>query len=265
MVSIINKKGHHEPKKYFNGNGELNNRQTLTEQKLDTPEKLSVHDIENLCSNFLVNKIYYKMANQQNREEALQISANVILNKGEMIKNQLEENDLEIKKTNENKESQYQNLNNSNPDIKDNNQESNRATTPTNFQLPQNGKFDITKISGGTLSEVIAKITEILAGKSGADFKSCVDNFSAMIEVLAAPEVEKKFAEAVGFLAKDPLLVADIKDILKDSKAAVIFNEAIENNFSNSDKKAFDEVKGVDLQSRRQENIDEGKNSGKQR
>ena len=61
------------------------------------------------------------------------------------------------------------------------------------------------------------------------------------------------------------LLVVDIKDLLKDSKAAVIFNKAIENNFSNSEKKAVDEVKNDYLQSRRQENIDEGKNSGNQR
>ena len=104
----------------------------------------------------------------------------------------------------------------------------------------------------------------MLAGKSGADLKNGADNFSAMFEVLAAPEVEKKFDETMKFLAKDPVLVADIKDILKDTKAADIFDKAIENNFSDSEKKAVDEARD-DLQSRRQENINEGKNSGKQR
>ena len=264
MVSTIDKKGNHQPKKYFEGEGKLDNIQKLTEQKLVTPEKLDDHDIENLCSKFLVNKIYYKMANQQNREDALQIAADVILNKGRMIKDQLDRNDLEIKKATEQKENKDQNFNRGNEDIKNNNQKSVAVEAPNPRQQPAE-KVDITKISGGTLSEVIAKITEMLAGKSGADLKNGVDNFSAMIEVLAAPEVEKKFAETVGFLAKDPLLVVDIKDLLKDSKAAVIFSKAIENNFSNSEKKAVDEVKNDYLQSRRQENIDEGKNSGNQR
>lgn len=261
MASKIDKKGNHQPKKYFEGDGKLDNIQKLTEQKLATPEKLDDHDIENLCSKFLMNIIYYKMAKKQNRDKALQIAADVILNKGAEIKNQLDRNDLEIKKADEQKENKDQNLNKGNTN---NDQKSVAMEAPNPGQQPAE-KVDITKISGGTLSEVIAKITEMLAGKSGADLKNGVNNFSAMIEVLSAPEVEKKFAEAIGFLAKDPLLVADIKDLLKDTKAAGIFDKAVENNFSNSDKKAVDEINVGDLQSRRQENINEGKNSGNQR
>ncbi len=228
MANKIPKKGDHEPTKYFEGEGKLSNSEKLTEQKITVPQEFSEYDVENLCSKYLMNIIYYKMAKKRKREEALNIAANVILKKGEEIKNQLNQNDLAI----QNQVGQSQN--------------------PSN---PKGGKADIPKISGGTLSEVISKMNEMLAGKSGAEFDKGAQNFSAMIEVLASPEVEKKFADVMQHLAKDPVLVASIQDILKDTKAAGIFDQAIVNNLSADQQKAVAQVNQGEIVSRKQENI----------
>jgi hypothetical protein len=251
-ATSIPKKGDHEPTKYFEDE-KLSNTEKLTESKIDKPEEFSEYDIENLCSKYLMNIIYYKMAKKRKREEALEIAANVILKKGEEIKNQLNQNDLEGKKG-------------QNKDVKSDTKvdlgaknsvevpQTQDATTQ-DAPNPKGEKSDIPKISGGTLSEVIAKITEMLAGKSGAELKNGADNLSAMFEVLSSPQVENKFADVMGYLAQDPILVADIKDFLKDTKSATIFDQAIQNNLSANQQQAVSQVSQSDIDFRRQENI----------
>ncbi|MES2677218.1 MAG: hypothetical protein V4612_02745 [Pseudomonadota bacterium] len=250
MASKIDKKGDHEPNKYFEGEAVLTAQEKITEQKLLDPQKLNESDIENLTSKFLMNKIYYKMAKRKKREEALKIAAGVVLGKGQKIKNQLEVNDEQIKKTNQkNPQNDQKNL-----AAQNQNQNQNAASQSAN---PKGGKADIPKISGGTLSEVIAKITEMMAGKSGAAFKTGADNFAAMVEVLAAPEVQIKFDETMKYLAKDPVLVVGIQDVLQNTSAANIFAQAVEKNFSAAQKQAISTVSFADLQARNFENFQE--------
>ncbi len=227
MANKIPKKGDHEPTKYFEGEGKLSNSEKLTEQKITTPEEFSEYDIENLCSKYLMNIIYYKMAKKRKREAALNIAANIVLKKGQEIQAQLGANDLAISKGQD------------------------KSQSPN----PKGGKADIPKISGGTLSEVISKMTEMLAGKSGAEFKKGANNLGAMIEVLASPEVEKKFADVIQHLAKDLVLVATIKDILKDTKALPIFDQAILNNLNVDQQKAVSQINEGEVISRQQDNI----------
>jgi len=242
-ATSIPKKGDHEPTKYFEDE-KLSNTEKLTESKLDKPEEFSENDIENLCSKYLMNILYYKMAKKHKREEALDIAANIILKKGEEIKNQLNQNDLDIKKD-------------QNKDAVKGGAETSKTqdATTQNVPNPKGEKSDIPKISGGTLSEVIAKITEMLAGKSGAELKNGADNLSAMFEVLLSPQVENKCADVIKNLAQDPILVADIKDFLKDTKSATIFDQAIQNNLSANQQQAASQVNQGDLDLRRQENM----------
>jgi len=172
------------------------------------------------------------MAKKKHREKALIISANIIVKKGLELQNKLNQNDSAISKTD--KLGQEQTIGN---------------------DADKAGKSDIPKISGGTLSEVITKITEMLSGKSGSDLKNGANNFSAMIEVLSAPEVSKKFSQTMICLAQDPVLVVVIKDLLKDTKASNIFASAIDQNFSASEKAAVSAVLPSDVELRKQENI----------
>ena len=248
MANKLPKKADHEPNKYFEGDGTLTETEKLTEQKITAPQEFGEYDLEAICSKFLVNKIYYKMAKKKRREKALTIAANVIVKKGAELQNKLNHNDAEISKKAKPDQNQNKNLA---VGI-----DNNKPAEPMPKPLPEKaGKSDIPKISGGTLSEVIAKITEMLSGKSGSDLKSGANNFAAMIQVLASPEVEKKFDETMKCLAKDSILVADIKDILKDTKAALIFADAINKNFSVDEKAAVSAVSSSDLGLRRQENI----------
>jgi hypothetical protein len=247
MPKKLPKKGDHEPKKYFEGEAVLSETEKLTEQKITTPEKFEEYDIEALCSKFFVNKVYYKMAKRKRREKALAIAANVVLEKGVQLQEKLNQNDLQTDK----KSPSDQNKN-----LSQNLSQSQKSSELSKINSPEKaGKSDIPKISGGTLSEVIAKITEMLAGKSGRDFQKGANNLAAMIETLATPEVEKKFGETIKCLAQDLVLVADIKEILKDTKAASIFNLAIDQNFSAAQKADLNNVSKAELNSRRQENI----------
>ncbi len=257
MANKLPKKGDHQPTKYFEGDGKLTNAEKLTEQKINVPQELNGYDIENLCSKFLMNILYYKMANQKKRDQALTIAAKIILEKGSEIQNQLNKNDAELQKEASPKENLTTQTN------AQTTAQSNQAAAPSptskespkESASPKGGKSDIPKISGGTLSEVIAKITEMLAGKSGAALKAGAANLGALVEVLATPEVEKKFAETMTFLAKDPVLVADLKDYLQGTNAAEVFSAAIDKNFSADQKSAVDQVSAGDLSARRVENI----------
>lgn len=228
----IPKKGEHEPTKYFEDE-KLNNTEKLTESKINNPEEFNEVDIENLCSKYLMNIIYYKMAKKRKRQEALEVAANIILKKGEEIKNQLNQNDLDIKNS-----------------AKDSGQKSGQV----NESNPKGGKADIPKISGGTLSEVIAKMTEMLSGKTGDDLQKGANNLGAMFEVLSAPEIGQKFSDVMQHLAIDPILVADIRDILKDTKAAGVFEQAMQNHLTPAQQKDVNSVSQADIGFRRQEN-----------
>lgn len=244
MANKIPKKGDHEPTKYFEGEGKLNNSEKLTEQKITVPQEFSEYDIENLCSKYLMNIMYYKMAKKRKREEALNIAANVVLKKGEEIKNQLNQNDLEISK----KKDQT---------VKSDSAVQGQEAAQTQSEPnPKGGKADIPKISGGTLSEVISKMNEMLSGKSGAEFDKGAQNFSAMIEVLASPEVEKKFADVMQHLAVDPILVVGIEKNLEGTKGASIFAQAVE-GLNNEQKQAISNVRDADVALRQAENASE--------
>ena len=239
-----------EPNKYFEGDAYLSEVERLTEKKIFAGQEIDNHDIENLCSgNLLVNKLYCRMSAKKRRKKAIVTAANVILMSGRAIQNQINKNDQNATKAAEKSPDKKQG---DNLEVQNNNQESSKTATKNN---PQNAKSEIPKISGGTLSEIITKITEMLAGKSDASLKSGVDNFGAMIEVLAMPEVEKKLADAMIILAKDPILVADIKDVLKGVSAGQIFNEAIDKCLSKDEKLAVSLVSNEALNVRRAENM----------
>lgn len=152
------------------------------------------------------------------RQDALDMAAKAIVNEGVAIKAQLQGNDVA--------------------------QSSEGNTTD-----------DVSRISGGTLAEVMTKITEILAGKTGNDLETGANNFAAMCEVLATQV--SKCDEVVTVLAKDPVLVADVKDVLSkaNNKAGKdAFDEAIEKNCSDAQKDKIAGVSDDELKGRREEN-----------
>lgn len=258
-----------QPNKYFEGEPvfdeqeEESAKKIVKSEEVEDAENLSDDDIEKLCSKFLMNKLYYKLAKTRKRETALKVAANVIVKKGEKIQEQLQLNDLKLKKDTSVKDK----IGKEGLGIKDvgsnsKNQQSENSTNLENKNLEnssensqENSTSDIAKISGGTLSEVIAKITEMMAGKSGPVLGEDIANFGAMVEVLASPGLEDKFADTMNHLGKDPVLVADIQDLLKDSPASQVFNDAIENNLGTQVKSAVNQVSASDLAARRQENI----------
>ncbi len=211
----------HQPTKYFEGNG-LSAAQEAIKQMLSAPEKLNGGNINELCSfnGKTVNRLYYAEAINGHRNEALKIAAEVIVAKGREIKDQLDRDE-------------------NGPQISNSNQEKNQANQPTQ----PSGKDDIPKISGGTLSEIITKITEILAGKSGQDLEKGADNFSALFEVLESQKTQAKFDEVVKILSDKPDVVANIKEILKDSEGGKIFDAAIERNSNNKETSSNAEAK----------------------
>ena len=236
---VFNSEDGHQPNKYFEGDAILSEVERLVEHKILTNKEMEDRDIENLCSgNFLVNKIYYRMSAKKRRKKAIALAANIILANGVAIKNQINANDQNILK---NKEKEPQN----------HIQEPSQATTQS---TPSNAKSEILRISGGTLSEIITKIAEMLAGKSGANLQSGANNFGAMIEVLAMPEVEAKFADSVKILAKDPILVADINDVLRKTNSSTAFGGVVGKYLGEDEKQAINLVSAEDLNKRRAEN-----------
>ena len=224
---IYNSEDGHSPNKYFEGDATLNEVEKLTEKKIFSMEEIDEHDVENLCYGSLTNKLYCRMQPKKRRKRAIGFAAHIILTKGKEIQSQINKNDALIE----------------------------QSKTTAQSIPPQNGKSDIPRISGGTLSEVITKMTEMLAGKSGVSLKSGADNFAAMIEVLSSQEVVNKFADTMKIIAKDPILVADIKDVLKETSAGPIFSGAIDKYCNKIEKQAVSLVSSEDLSARRAENM----------
>lgn len=246
MSSKIKYNPPHQPNKYYNR--EATNQEAVIQRNLLNSKDLKSVEIEKLCSEesalFLVNDTYLKLASKGERDEALDIAAKVIANHGAEIKDELKNNGLE---ENSLPQENLANQNQSQPQSQE-------------TQAPQGNSLAdaIAKISGGTLSEIIAKITEIMAGRSGADLQNGAENLGAVFEVLNGTELLDK---AVGeFLVQDPVLVADIKNVLGNAKSGLeAFDNVIDRNFTAQQKDAVNNVTPEQLGDRRKANIQEQK------
>ena len=232
-------------------NNTMTYAETLTIKTLDNPKELQDRDIKNLTSNNLVDKAYRQILRDgKTRDKVIDTAANIILKKGQEIKTQLKQNDLEASK----EQSQGNNLN-----IQNNNQESIASTN----QPEQNTTGDITGISGSTISQIIAKIIEILASRTDQDLQPEINNFANMIEVITDPKLQEKLNETMQFLAKDPILVVDIKDHLVETSASEIFDSAIKKYLTDEQKTHIEKVTKEQLEVRRQENKEKNKEDQK--
>jgi hypothetical protein len=112
--------------------------------------------------------------------------------------------------------------------------------TKISQELQQNKSSaqDIGKISGKTMSEIMQKITEYLAGKSGEDLQNAIVNVGAMIGILLkTPELQNKFNDAISILIdKSPIVAADIKDYLDQTNISKSFADFLDKNLTKDQK-----------------------------
>jgi anthranilate phosphoribosyltransferase len=215
------------PKAYHDVNSERSKQADITAKRIATGSELNKHDIENTCKNEFVSRTYYDEAGRKdNRDGALEMAAQTVVDYGREIKGQLDANETSV---------------------------------PSE---QNNQKADASRISGGTMSKIMEIITKIMSGKTGDEHQAAADNFSAMIEVLAEPENAKKFAEVMEKLAQNPILVADIQSHLYGTKGGKIFDQAIE-HLHNNQKTNIYAVTPEDLAMKRQENAKELEKSAK--
>ncbi len=131
---------HHGPNKYYGTDYEPSHAAMLTQKKLSAGKDLDGHDVEELCSKFLMNQTYYNLATNGERDKALTTAARVIVDHGRDIKNQLDAND---------KEMEGKNIGSVSDVLGDKSQEV-LASSNQNIQPEKGEKSDIPKISGGT-------------------------------------------------------------------------------------------------------------------
>lgn len=216
------------PKEYFD-DPNLTHSAEVVRRKLNNKTELSQIDVEKVCQNYFPNQVYNLLAENGKRDEALELSASAVLNNGKVIKEQLLQND--------------QNAANAG------------VEQSTEGNSKENTTKDIPKISGGTMSIIIKKINEMLNGKSGDEHQAAAENFSALFEVLNLPTAVDKFDEVMKKLAESPVAVAGIKENLKDTKGATIFEDALERNFNPKQKDAVAQVTKSELNSQKEKDV----------
>jgi len=118
-------------------------------------------------------------------------------------------------------------------------------------QSQLNTSADVGKISGGTMAEIIEKISEIMASIPQQQQDSAADNFSALFEVVG--KSFDKVKDTMQKLAQEPLVVAAIKDDLKETEGGKIFDKLISEHLNNNQKAAVNQVSEEDLKKHREE------------
>jgi hypothetical protein len=116
------------PKKYFDDLN-LTHSAKIARQKLENETKLGQRDVENVCQNYFPNQVYNLLAENGQRDEALDLAASAVLNNGQAIKEQLLQNDQSAANAG--------------------------AEQSTEGNSKENTTKDIPKISGGTMSIII--------------------------------------------------------------------------------------------------------------
>lgn len=213
-----------EPNKYYDPTSIPTFAQKATKQEVLSGEDLSDKHIKNLCTGFLVNAIYANTVEsskdfEQGREESITIAAQVITRQGREIKEQLDQNDkAELEAP---------------------------SSDPEPSQDRPNTSADIKKISGGTMAKIIKKIAEIMASMSPEEQNSASENFSAVFEVLE--RCFDKTAQTMQNLASEPVVVANIKNMLEGTAGEAIFDKLIEDHLTPSQQAAITEISREDL------------------
>lgn len=218
--------------KYYEGS--LSFTQKATEQEVLQGKDLSGKHIENLCSGFLTNAIYANVVEggkdfEQAKEKSLKMAAQVVVKHGKEIEEQLNKNDeagLEVSQSG-------------------------------NQDLP-NSSADVEKISGGTVAKVIEKISEIIAAMSPEERNSAAQNFSALFAVLG--KSFDKIDQTMEALASEPVVVANIKDILEGTEGGKVFDKLIETHLDENQKAEVNKVSEEDLETYRKEKAQQQKN-----
>ena len=179
--------------------------------------------IENLCDNFLTNRIYADVVEgaqtfEQGREKSFEIAAQVVVNHGEKIKAQLDENDK----------------------VADD------RTPSSSIETSQpNTSEDIKKISGGTMAHIIKKVAEILATMSPEEQSSVAQNISALFAVVG--KSFDKTATMMQELVKTPVVVASLKNVLKGTEGEEVFSSLTAGHLNPAKQKAVNKVSQEDL------------------
>ena len=219
----------------------LNFLQSVILSRLEDPSEKSIDadTISNICCCDFVYRSY-KSKTQNNKEgkkgrkEAIEIAARIIEEYGNEIKKQLQKNDNTVINSQENKGSGQQ------------------AETLKSGR--ENTTPDISKISGGTLSEVIDKITAILATRRGNDLDRGIDNFTSLFEVLG--KIPQKLDEAMQKIANDPVFFADVYSyLLKSGNDITIntFNSSVDRILIKEQRQNISQVSEEDIENRREE------------
>jgi hypothetical protein len=219
--------------KYHNY-GELNFAQRSTKRQVLNRENLSSGQIKNLCAGFLTNAIYSDVVEdsedfERGREQSFEIAANVVLKHGEEIEEQLKKNDEAVARSEFDLE-----------ELKD----ASHEQAVSNHDQPNTSK-DVKKISGGTMAKIISKIAEIMASMSPEECSAAANNFSALFVVLGVSF--DKIGQSMQSLAETPIVVANIKDVLVDTKGGQVFEKLIETHLSPSQQMEVAKVSKEDL------------------
>ncbi|MBP7710663.1 MAG: hypothetical protein KA100_06315 [Rickettsiales bacterium] len=188
-------------------------------------EKLSDDNVRDLCTGFLTNAIYADVVEgdknfAQGKEKALEVAAQVVVKHGEKVKDQLTQNDRKLEASSD-------------------------SEVPSSSQGQLNSSEDIKKISGGTMAKIITKIAEIMASMSPEERVALVGNFSALFAVLATSF--DKIPENLQKLAQEPVVIANIKNVLEGTEGKIIFDELLSKHLTSDQKQAVSDVSKEDL------------------
>lgn len=222
-----------EVNKFYNPDLDLSFSEKETMRNVVDGKDLKSSQIEGLCAKFFTNRIYATIIEAgQTKDKAMEVAAQVVVNHGEEIQEQLKKNDnLVLENVDEERSLSNQNQPNTSKDIK--------------------------KISGGTMAQIITKIAEIMATMSPEQRASMSQNISALFEVLGSSF--DKMATTMQELAKEPIVIASLKDNLAGKSGEKVFGELIEDHLNSAQKEKVDKVSKADLKEYEKEIIQQQK------
>lgn len=222
-----------EVNKFYNPDLDLSFSEKETMRNVVDGKDLKSSQIEGLCAKFFTNRIYATIIEAgQTKDKALEVAAQVVVNHGEEIQEQLKKNDnLGLENVDEEQSLSNQNQPNTSKDIK--------------------------KISGGTMAQIITKIAEIMSTMSPEQRASMSQNISALFEVLGSSF--DKMATTMQELAKEPIVIASLKDNLAGKSGEKVFGELIEDYLNSAQKEKVDKVSKADLKEYEKEIIQQQK------
>ncbi len=222
-----------EVNKFYNPDLDLSFSEKETMRNVVDGKDLKSSQIEGLCAKFFTNRIYATIIEAgQTKDKAMEVAAQVVVNHGEEIQEQLKKNDnLGLENVDEEQSLSNQNQPNTSKDIK--------------------------KISGGTMAQIITKIAEIMSTMSPEQRASMSQNISALFEVLGSSF--DKMATTMQELAKEPIVIASLKDNLAGKSGEKVFGELIEDYLNSAQKEKVDKVSKADLKEYEKEIIQQQK------